>query len=129
MIDVEELLHKIAVNKERLVEAWIAETGVSPAKSCLVQQQEGLTYRFWVETRTDRCMTHRDELKLLEARIMDLRRQVEEARKWLEWSDLADRLCDACDNGCESAPCTCFDVERYQLKADGARSDFRKVLR
>lgn len=62
---VRERLAFISKNKERLIEAWVAETGLSPSKSCLVQQDKGGVLRFWVEEQIDRCMTHRGEIERL----------------------------------------------------------------
>lgn len=46
----EEKLRYIAAHRERLVEAWIAETGLLPSESMLVEQnmQDGTT-RVWIE--------------------------------------------------------------------------------
>lgn len=37
--EVEEKLRFISANRERLIEAWIAETGLLPSESVLVEQR------------------------------------------------------------------------------------------
>ena len=44
----------IMANREKIIEAWIAETGVSPSDAVLCQQNmEDGTIRFWVETKAE----------------------------------------------------------------------------
>lgn len=54
----QDAMHRVLQNNERLIEAWVAETGVSPKDSVLIQQNSGNEIRFWVRAKTE------DELKL-----------------------------------------------------------------
>lgn len=52
--------------KEELITAWVAKTGIPPDEASLVHQNPfSSEERFWVETRTDRCLTHRNEISAL----------------------------------------------------------------
>lgn len=48
-------LHEhVMANRERLCQAWIAETGLKPSESVLVQRQmEDGSIRIWVERRRE----------------------------------------------------------------------------
>jgi hypothetical protein len=45
-------LRRVNANRETLIEAWLAETGILPSEAMLVEQRmnDG-TIRFWVEKR------------------------------------------------------------------------------
>jgi hypothetical protein len=38
-------------NKEKLIEAWVAETGYLPSESMLMEQREATTCKIWVEKK------------------------------------------------------------------------------
>jgi len=52
-----EKVEYIAAHRERLIEAWVAETGLMPSESvlCINERREGdgVTMRCWVERRTE----------------------------------------------------------------------------
>lgn len=56
-------------NREELIEAWLAKTGLQPDQCQLVQQSAGTRMNFWIESRTDRCLTHRSDIERANAEI------------------------------------------------------------
>ena len=48
-----ERLAFILANREKLVEAWLAETGLLPSQCVLMQQDLGHTIRVWIEKRPE----------------------------------------------------------------------------
>jgi hypothetical protein len=97
MIDMKQMLLErmtfIEGNKERLIESWIAATGLSPLESCLVQRNEGLETKMWVECHTDRCLTHRDEIATLRQHIAYMEAAIKSIKDHLvESGDLLSRI-------------------------------------
>lgn len=69
---VADRMKYILTHKEELIAAWAAQTGFAPDQAMLVQQDMGDRINFWVESKTDRCLTHRNELAVLTRRIVKL---------------------------------------------------------
>jgi len=70
----EERLKLIYANRERLVEAWIAETGLKPSESMLMEQtsEDGFSIRIWIERAENEYVVRLREaapemLKMLQA--------------------------------------------------------------
>ncbi len=75
---VEKRLKYVLEHKEELIGAWVAQTGIPPNEACLLQQELGDgTIKFWVETETDRCVSHRHELAVLQNRQQTLNQLAE----------------------------------------------------
>lgn len=62
---VRERMAYILKHKEELLGAWVAAIGTHPTEAMLVQQDLDGKLNFWVEVKTDRCLTHRNELAAL----------------------------------------------------------------
>jgi len=101
---VKNKMLEIAANRERLVEAWIAETGLSPSQSVLVQNP--LSYSFSVEPKGEFCKTHGHEISELKSRIAILEGRVEKLKAALDYY---------ADNDPERGPCV---VARQALEDD-----------
>jgi hypothetical protein len=48
-----EKIEFISAHREKLIEAWIAETGLLPSESILMQQDIGGVTRVWIEKKPD----------------------------------------------------------------------------
>lgn len=48
---LDETMARIAVSREKLLEAWIAETGILPSEAVLVVEHTGIVTRCYVERR------------------------------------------------------------------------------
>lgn len=76
---VREKLEYVAANKEKIVTAWVAETGLAPSESvlCVQNMADGST-RTWVERKTDF-----DECQALKAENAALTRLLSDSREAL----------------------------------------------
>lgn len=84
---VAALMKTIDGQKEQLVMAWLAETGLLPSESVLVQQVSGSSYRIHVERLDLEGVDKHDPLKptyaQLEAENATLRETIFEIRRVL----------------------------------------------
>lgn len=84
---VASIMKMIDAQKEQLVMAWLAETGLLPSESVLVQQVSGSSYRIHVEKLDPEGVDKHDPLKpsyaQLEAEIADLRETIFSIRRVL----------------------------------------------
>jgi hypothetical protein len=56
---VNEKLKFIMQNREKLVEAWIAATGIPPEDACLCHSMDDGVFKMWVERRAPEEITER----------------------------------------------------------------------
>ena len=78
-IAVKKKFSFIAANKERLIEAWVAETGLLPSQATLIQQDKDGVTKVWVEEKTQYCLTHQNEIKALQADLVAVQTELEKA--------------------------------------------------
>jgi hypothetical protein len=64
--------------RERLVEAWVADTGIHPKEACVVAKVGGDKVKLWVEQHVDFCETHNTEIKRMNAVILSLTKTISE---------------------------------------------------
>jgi len=71
-------LRDIAIHKEKLLEAWIAETGYLPSESVVIQQTSGMDLKLWVEKKHGDLPKHEyPKMDMLEAENLQLRECLE----------------------------------------------------
>lgn len=111
-------LQEINARKESLIEAWVASTGIPPDQAALVHQNPHSTEeRFWIETQTDRCMTHRSDIQGAQSRITslerDLNHQTEMAAGFEAWSETFDKRWQEAERKLEIARCALKCIYRF----------------
>lgn len=50
---VNAVIRQIMQNRERYVQAWVAETGIDPSDAVLIQQNVGSEIKIWVRPKTE----------------------------------------------------------------------------
>lgn len=100
--DLDAVYEAIIPMRERLVEAWVADTGIHPKQACVVAKVGGDRVKLWVEQHVDFCETHNTEIKRMNDVIMSLIKTISELHKEIsEQKPLADvvgKLTDASGN-------------------------------
>lgn len=90
---VREKMDFVASHREELITAWVAKTGYTPDESMMLVEEKNGTTNVWIESRTDRCLSHRNEIGRLIAELALARTVIDAALSLSnEWKIARGRL-------------------------------------